>query len=135
MKPIKVYIVRESDGSFSSYMDEKANLPYGLVGEGATVAEAIDEWNRAYNDMRELFQEEGKKFVEAQFSFAYDVPSFLLYYAGKLSYAGLSKLTGISAAQLSQYANGYRNPSPKTTLRIQNALHNFGTELSQLQLI
>lgn len=135
MKPIKVYIVRESDGSFSSYMDEKANLPYGLVGEGATVTEAIDEWNRAYNDMRELFQEEGKKFVEVQFSFAYDVPSFLLYYAGKLSYAGLSKLTGISAAQLSQYANGYRNPSPKTTLRIQNALHNFGTELSQLQLI
>ena len=135
MNNVKVYIVRESDGSYSSYMDDKANLPYGLVGEGATVSEAMDEWYRAYDDMRKLFEEEGKAFVEAQFSFAYDVPSLLLYYAGKLTYAGLSKLTGISAAQLSQYANGYRHPSPKTTAKIQTALHNFGQELSQLQLV
>ena len=135
MKPVKVYLVRESDGTYSSYMDDKANLPYGLVGEGATVAEAMAEWNQAYNDMRALFDEEGKEFVEAQFSFVYDVPSFLLYYAGKLTYAGLAKLTGISAAQLSQYANGYRNPSPKTTEKIQNALHAFGKELSQVQLV
>lgn len=135
MDTIKVYIVRESDGSYSSYMDDKVNLPYGLVGEGSTVAEAVDEWTRAYNDMRTLFEDEGKEFVEAKFSFVYDVPSFLLYYAGKLTFAGLSRLTGISAAQLSQYANGYRNPSPKTTMKIQNALHTFGNELSQLQLV
>lgn len=135
MKTIKVYIVRESDGTYSSYMDDNANLPYGLIGEGSTVAEAMDEWTRAYDDMKKLFEEEGKDFVEAKFSFAYDVPSFLLYYAGKLTYSGLAKLTGISAAQLSQYANGYRNPSPKTTRKIQNALHAFGNELSQLQLV
>lgn len=135
MNTVKVYIVRESDGSYSSYMDEKANLPYGLIGEGSTVAEAIDEWNRAYNDMRKFFEEEGMEFVEAQFSFAYDLPSFLLYYAGKLSFAGLARLTGVSAAQLSQYANGYRNPSPKTTEKIQAALHAFGKELSQLTLV
>ena len=116
-------------------MDDKANLPYGLVGEGSTVAEAIDEWNQAYKDMQNLFAEEGKEFVETKFSFAYDVPSFLLYYAGKLTYSGLSKLTGISAAQLSQYAHGYRNPSPKTTAKIQTALNSFGQELSQLQII
>jgi len=135
MNTVKVYIVRENDGTYSSYMDDKANLPYGLVGEGATVAEAMAEWNQAYNDMKKLFAEEGKEFVEASFTFAYDVPSFLLYYAGKLTYAGLSKLTGVSAAQLSQYANGYRNPSPKTTEKIQTALHAFGNELSQLQLV
>ncbi len=135
MNNVKVYIVRESDGSYSSFMDEKANLPYGLVGEGATAAEAIDEWTRAYNDMRKIFEEEGREFVEAQFTFAYDLPSFLLYYAGKLSFASLSKLTGVSAAQLSQYANGYRNPSPKTTAKIQTALHAFGKELSQLELV
>lgn len=135
MNNIKVYIVRESDGTYSSYMDEKAGLPYGLVGEGSTVAEAIGEWRRAYEDMRELFAEEGREFVEATFTFAYDVPSFLLYYAGKLTYAGLAKLTGVSAAQLSQYANGYRNPSRKTTEKIQTALNAFGQELSGLQLI
>lgn len=135
METIKVYIVRESDGSYSSYMEENAAIPYGLVGEGATVADAVAEWNRAYDDMRRLFSEEGKKFVEAKFTFSYDVPSFLLYYAGKLTYAGLSRLTGVSAAQLSQYANGYRNPSPRTTAKIQTALHAFGQELSQLQLV
>jgi hypothetical protein len=135
MKHVKVYIVRESDGTYSSYMDEKADLPYGLVGEGNTVAEAMEQWHQAYNDMRELFAQEGKEFVEADFSFVYDVPSLLLYYAGKLTYAGLSRLTGVSAAQLSQYANGYRYPSPKTTTKIQSALNSFGNELSRLQLV
>ena len=69
MKTIKVYIVRESDGSYSSYMDEKADLPYGLIGEGSTVAEAINEWRRAYNDMRSLFEEEGREFEEVEFIF------------------------------------------------------------------
>lgn len=131
----KVYLVRENDGSYSVSMDDKSTLPYGLVGEGNTVTEAITEWNRAYEDMRELFAEEGKEFVEAEFTFAYDLPSFLLYYAGKLTFAGLAKLTGVSAGQLSQYAHGYRHPSQKTTEKIQTALNNFGNELSQLQLI
>lgn len=135
MKKVKVYIVRESDGSYSSYMDDRANFPYGLIGEGSTVVEAMNEWNRAYDDMRKIFEEEGRNFPEVNFSFAYDVPSFLLYYAGKFSFAGLSKLTGVSAAQLSQYVSGYRTPSPKTTAKIQAALHAFGQELTQLQLI
>lgn len=135
MKKVKVYIVRESDGSYSSYMDDRANLPYGLIGEGSTVVEAMNEWNRAYDDMRKIFEEEGRNFPKVNFSFAYDVPSFLVYYAGKFSFAGLSKLTGVSAAQLSQYVSGYRTPSPKTTAKIQAALHAFGQELTQLQLI
>lgn len=40
-----------------------------------------------------------------------------------------------AAAQLSQYISGYRTPSPKTTEKIQTALHAFGKELSQLQLV
>lgn len=135
MNTVKVYIVRESDGTYSSYMDDKANLPYGLIGEGSTVAEAMDEWMRAYRDTRTLFEETGREFVEADFSFVYDLPSFLLYYAGKFTFSGLSRLTGVSAAQLSQYANGYRHPSPKTTKKIQEALNAFGQELSRLQLV
>lgn len=69
MITVKVYIVREQDSTYSCYMDEKANLPYGLVGEGSTVAEAMAEWHQAYNDMKELFAQEGKEFVEANFSF------------------------------------------------------------------
>lgn len=134
MTKVKVYIVREDDGTYSSYCEEN-NLPYGLIGEGNTVNEAIDEWNSMYEAMRQNFIKKGKDFPEAQFSFSYDVPSFLLYYAGKLTFSGLSKLTGISAAQLSQYAHGYRKPSPKTTEKIQRALNSFGQELSCVRLI
>jgi hypothetical protein len=69
LKMIKVYIVRESDGTYSSYMDYKSDLPYGLVGEGNSAAEVMAEWNQAYNDMKELFAQEGKEFVEANFTF------------------------------------------------------------------
>lgn len=135
MKTVKVFIERANDGTYSAYMEDVMQLPYGLNGVGNSVQGAINDWDRCYEEMKEFFAIKGEPFTEAQFSYAYDVPSFLLYYAGKLTYAGLSKLTGVSAAQLSQYANGYRNPSPKTTEKIQTALNAFGNELSQLQLV
>lgn len=135
MIQVKVYIVREKDGSYSMYADDKAPLNYGLVGEGNTVEAAIDDWNATYAAMKESYAERGIEFVEAQFSFVYDVPSFLAYYSGLISFKGLAKLTGISAAQLSQYSTGYRNPSPKTTAKIQAGLHAIGKELSQVALV
>ena len=45
--------------------------------------------------------------------------------------AGLSKLTGINKAQLSQYVCGKRNPSPKTQEKIKKAVTDFAQELSQ----
>lgn len=135
MVQAKVYICRESDGSYSCYVEDKAPLNYGLVGEGKTVAEAIADWNGTYEAMKQGYAEEGRDFVEAEFSFTYDVPSFLAYYGGLITFKGLAKLTGISAAQLSQYATGYRNPSPKTTAKIQAGLRSFANELSQVSLV
>lgn len=134
MKKVKVYICHEKDGSFSCYMDNTPGLGYGLIGEGKTVQEAIDDWYAHYEDMRSYFNETGLKFEEAEFSFAYDLVSLLHYYAGRFTFAGLAKITGVSAAQLSQYANGYRNPSPKTTAKIESGLHSFGKELCQVTL-
>lgn len=135
MVQAKVFICRESDGSYSCYVDDKAPLNYGLVGEGKTVAEAIADWNGTYEAMKQSYAEDNMPFVEAEFSFTYDVPSFLAYYGGLITFKGLSKLTGISAAQLSQYATGYRNPSPKTTAKIQAGLRSFANELSQVALV
>lgn len=135
MVQAKVFICRESDGSYSCYVDDKAPLNYGLVGEGKTVAEAIADWNGTYEAMKQGYVEDGRDFVEAEFSFTYDVPSFLAYYGGLITFKGLAKLTGISAAQLSQYATGYRNPSPKTAAKIQEGLRSFAKELSQVVLV
>ena len=135
MIQIKAFVAREKDGSYSIFVDDKAPINYGLVGEGNTVEEAIADWNGTYEAMKMSYAEKGLEFVEAQFSSVYDVPSFLAYYGSLISFKGLSKLTGISAAQLSQYATGYRYPSPKTTAKIQEGLHSLAKELSQVALI
>jgi hypothetical protein len=135
MVVINAYIAREKNGTYSIFVDEKAPINYGLVGEGKTVQEAVNEWNRMYLAMKESYAKDGMPFVEADFSFVYDVPSFLSYYGGLFTFKGLSKLTGISAAQLSQYAIGYRNPSPKTAAKIQEGLRSFARELSQVALV
>lgn len=117
-------------------MDKHPELNYGLVGEGNTVQEAIDDWMKCYEGMREAFADgERGEFKEAEFTFAYDLASMLNYYAGRFTFAGLARITGVSAAQLSQYASGYRNPSPKTTAKIESALHTFGKELCQVTLV
>lgn len=134
MITVKAYLNREADGSYSIYT-ENDRLNYGLIGEGATAQEAIDEWNETYLATKKSYAERGLPFVEAEFSFAYDVPSFLTYYAGILNYTGLSKLTGISSAQLSQYISGYRKPSKKTTEKIQTAINALGQEFSRAQFV
>lgn len=134
MKELKVCLYKEKDGTFSMYIDGDNPLPYGLVGEGETVEEAIREWNKSYYDMKEIFMSEGKEFEDVHFEYTYDVPSFLAYYGSLFTFRGLAKLTGVSAAQLSQYASGYRNPSSKTTYKIQEALRRFGSDLSHISL-
>lgn len=135
MKKVRVLIEKGSDGTFGAYMPDDDNLEWGIHGDGATVAEAIADFNACYADMKALFAEEGRHFTEAEFSFAYDVPSFLLYYGDMITYKGLAKLTGLSASQLSQYISGYRKPSPKTTRKIEKALHDFGKELSCINFV
>lgn len=135
MKTVRVFIERGKDGSYGAYMPDENNLSYGVIGDGDTAAAAIADFKAVYEDMKASFHKEGRPFEEVDFAFSYDLPSFLVYYADLISYKGLSKLTGIAPAQLSQYISGYRNPSPKTTQKIQDALHAFGNELSQLQLV
>jgi predicted RNase H-like HicB family nuclease len=135
MVQVKVYIAREKDGTYSAYVDDKAPINYGLIGEGKTVQEAINEWNAVYESMKKSYAKDNMPFVEAQFTFVYDVPSFLSFYSDMISLKGLAKLTGISASQLSQYATGYRYPSPKTTAKIQQGLHTIANELSRVALV
>lgn len=135
MKTVRVFIERGKDGSYGAYMPDENGLSYGVIGDGDTAAAAIADFKAVYEDLKASYKKEGRYFEEVDFAFSYDLPSFLVYYADLISYKGLSKLTGIAPAQLSQYISGYRTPSPKTTLKIQSALHSFGKELSQLQLV
>ena len=135
MTQTKAYVANEKDGTYSIFVDEHSPINYGLIREGATVEEAISDWNDSYTAMKKRYEELGKEFIEAEFTFVYDVPSFLAYFGNLITFKGLSKLTGISAAQLSQYATGYRNPSPKTAAKIQGGLRAFASELAAISLV
>lgn len=71
--------------------------------------------------MKLHFAEEGKVFEEVEFSYCYDMASFLQHYAYAFTLTGLSRITGINQGQLSHYINGTSRPSRRTVekLRLQ----------------
>ena len=133
---VKALIERGNDGSYGVYVDlEDKTLNYGIIGDGKTVKEAIDDFYNSYKEMQELYKSENKLFKEAEFEFKYDTASFLAYYSNVLSLAGLGRLTGIAQGQLSHYVTGRRKPSQKTVQKIEKSLHKFADEISQVQLV
>ena len=67
MKTVKVYIERSQYG-YSAYMDDTP-LDYSCLGEGKTVEETINDFNNAYNEMREHYAKEDKYFEEITYEF------------------------------------------------------------------
>jgi len=136
MNKIKAFIERGKDGTYGVYVDLEDNtLNYGLIGDGNTVDEAIEDFQACYFEMKELYEKEGLHFVEAKFEFHYDTASFLQYYTNYFSLAGISRLTGIHQGQLSHYVNGTRNPSKQTITKIDRSIHEFAKNLNQVQFV
>ena len=136
MNKVKAFIERGSDGTYGVYVDLKDDtLNYGIHGDGSTVGEAIEDFKAGYLEMQNLYKEMGKYFVDAEFEFHYDTSSFLGYYTNYFSLAGLSRMTGIHQGQLSHYVTGHRKPSRQTIQKIDNAIHAFAKNLSQVQFV
>jgi len=67
---IKAFIERGNDGSYGVYVDLEDNtLNYGIVGDGKTINEAIDDFYNSYKEMKELYISEKKHFEEAEFEY------------------------------------------------------------------
>jgi len=136
MNKVKAFIERGNDGTYGVYVDLEDNmLNYGIHGDGNTVNEAIEDFKNTYLEMKKVYKEEGKYFIEAEFEFHYDTASFLNYYTNYFSLAGLSRMTGIHQGQLSHYVNGTRNPSKQTVQKINNSIHEFAKNLCQTQFV
>jgi len=133
MKRIKAY-VEKSDYGFSVYMEDN-DLDYGIIGEGKTATEAINDFRQAYEEMRDFYKGEGKDFEEVDFEFVYDIASFLQYYAFAFTLAGLERITGVNQRQLSHYINGVSKPTRRTIEKIEDGIHNFSRDLSMVRFI
>lgn len=126
----RVIIERGSDGSYDANMEYLKDVPFGLLGQGKTVAETITDFKNSYDEVKALLAAKGEKCPILEFEYKYDMPSFLQYYAYAFTLAGLERITGVSQGQLSHYINGVRKPSEKTIRKIEDRIHAFGNEIS-----
>ena len=132
MTKVIAVIEKGVDGNYSIFIEDKT-YPYGIIGTGSTVKEAIDDFRAGYDEMREYVKSTGCAFEEADFTFKYDIPSFLQEYAYAFSLAGLERITGVNQKQLGHYISGYRKPSEKTIRKIEDGIHRFSEQLSAVR--
>lgn len=128
MKTVKVFI-EIADFGYSAYMDDN-DLNYGLIGEGKTVEETIQDYMESYEFMKQHYSSIGKYFEEASFEFYYDTASFLEEYGKAFSLAGLERITGVNQTQLGHYLHGRRKPTRKTVEKIEKGVREFASNLT-----
>ena len=59
------------------------------TGTGKNAEQAINSFKTNYDDMKRYYAEENKEFEEVEFSYEYDMASFLSYYCKAFSLASL----------------------------------------------
>ncbi|WP_297141464.1 helix-turn-helix transcriptional regulator [uncultured Prevotella sp.] len=99
-----------------------------IAGYGSTVDAAVRDLlvaREEYNDM-------GRAIPELDMSFKYDIWAFFDKFP--VSITPLAKRIGINPSLMRQYVSGNRKPSAKRLEEIENAIHEFGKELSNVSL-
>lgn len=129
---ITALIERGEDGKYSIFIENK-DFPYGIIGTGATVQTAMEDFEEGLQEMKEYVESTGSSFPEISISFKYDIPSFLQEYSYAFSLAGLERITGVNQKQLGHYISGYRKPSPRTAKKIESKIHAFARELTAVR--
>lgn len=134
MKALNV-IIERTENNYSAYIAEVD----GIVATGHSIDEIKANIVNAITILLEECQEYGDEIPEElkeeySLTFKMDVKSFLDFYAGIFTKAGLERITGINQKQLWHYASGGRNPRPEQIIKIETALHKLGEELISINL-
>ena len=73
MNKVKAFIEQGNDRTYGVYVDlNDTTLNYGIHGNGNTPEQAIIDFKEAYIEMKDVYEEEGMNFVEADFDFQFD---------------------------------------------------------------
>lgn len=129
---IKMVVERSKD-FFDAYSDNCD----GIYAAGESIEAVKDDTERAIAAIKkELPEEQWPEQLKGEYEIEYnlDTQSFLEYYKGYLTLAGLEKITGINQKQLSNYLNNRATPRPKQVERINEGLHKFAQELLDISL-
>jgi len=131
MKRVNISISRAQDGTYSAYCSEHPVL----LGMGESIADAICDLKET---LRITKEEIGREHAAAypewldedyEFVVRWDIQDLLTYYAGIITPASLSRISGIHQKQLWSYMHGLSKPRKAQLDRIESALHKLGHEL------
>ena len=68
---VQVIIERGADGTFDANMEFMNSIPFGLLGQGKTVLEAINDFYNSYNEIKTMYQYQGNEFPMLEFEFLF----------------------------------------------------------------
>ena len=106
------------------------DLPgFGLSGFGETAEAAKEDMMKAYQEIKEMQEEEGKKVPELEFTYKYDMQSFFDYFSF-LNVTKVAELAGINPSLMRQYTSGVTNAGQKQYDKIRVAVERISKELS-----
>ncbi len=128
-----IMIIEKSKDFFDAYSDNCDGIYAAGENIEAVKADALEAIRLIKKNLPEdRWPEQIKGEFEIEWKF--DVPSFLEYYGGFLSLAGLERMTGINQKQLSNYLHHRAVPRRKQADRIITGLHKFAREILSLTL-
>lgn len=132
-KFVKARISRAEDGTYSVYCEEHPTL----FGMGETISEAKKDFLETVNLTKSLGKESAQIYPEwmdedYDFDYKFDVSDFLEFYSGVITPTALGRLSGINPKQIWSYMHGISKPRKAQVIKIEEALHKLGTELTHI---
>ena len=124
-------------GKSSDYYGAMSENCEGIYASGPDIEAVKEDTYKAIEGIkRNLPVDRWPSQIKGDFEieWKFDVPSFLEYYGGFLSLAGLERMTGINQKQLSNYLHHRAVPRKKQADRIITGLHKFAREILSVTL-
>ena len=127
-------IEKTTEGRYSIFTPDLVST---IVGAGATVAEAKEDFENALHEVEQAYAEDGVELpTELQgvkFEYKYDVPSVFNEF-DFINVTRFAKFIGINASLLRQYKTQGTYISEAQAKKIERALHSVGKKLSAISL-
>jgi predicted RNase H-like HicB family nuclease len=108
-----------------------------IFGDGDTVKEAKEDLLNSYQEILDVYKEEGKPVPEElkdlEFEYKYDIASFFDEF-NWINISALAKVLGMNKSLLHQYKKGNTYISHEQMKRIEKGVHELGKKLLEFSV-
>ena len=130
---MKVSIEKQSDGSYIAYNTTGDKVQ--LIGTGASVKEAKDDFFNSIEEVKESYIDLGDKMPAClDVEFHFDISSLFEYYS-MFNVSALGRYLGINPGLMRQYKKGDTPISDAQLEKIESGIHRLAGELASLSLV